>query len=137
VILNFSRVLESSSSAFFFPLTFPHLTFPPFSTPSTTTAAAELMQASRGAVKVTIISADALKKKQLETIQAGIMSMVGAGKSVSDQAGLFPVCTSSAQLLLRFRCVRFRTMGLCQHDRPTCLTFFFLKCTNAPRRWTS
>jgi F0F1-type ATP synthase delta subunit len=41
------------------------------------------MQASRGAVKVTIISADALKKKQLETIQAGIMSMVGAGKSVS------------------------------------------------------
>lgn len=44
----------------------------------------ELMQASRGAVKVTIISAEALKKKQLDTIQAGIVSMVGAGKTVSD-----------------------------------------------------
>ena len=40
------------------------------------------MQASRGAVKVTIISAEALKKKQLDTIQAGIVSMVGAGKTV-------------------------------------------------------
>jgi hypothetical protein len=48
------------------------------------------MQASRGAVKVTIISADALKKKQLETIQAGIMSMVGAGKSVSSQRAFCP-----------------------------------------------
>ena len=44
---------------------------------------AELMQASRGAVKVTIISAEALKKKQLETIQSGIVAMVGAGKTVS------------------------------------------------------
>eukprot|EP00428_Durinskia_dybowskii_P062611 CAMPEP_0170389876 /NCGR_PEP_ID=MMETSP0117_2-20130122/18846_1 /TAXON_ID=400756 /ORGANISM="Durinskia baltica, Strain CSIRO CS-38" /LENGTH=207 /DNA_ID=CAMNT_0010645883 /DNA_START=55 /DNA_END=678 /DNA_ORIENTATION=+ len=42
----------------------------------------ELMQASRGAVKVTIISAEALKKKQLETIQSGIVAMVGAGKTV-------------------------------------------------------
>jgi F0F1-type ATP synthase delta subunit len=45
--------------------------------------AAELMQASRGAVKVTIISAEALKKKQLEAVQAGVMSFIGAGKSVS------------------------------------------------------
>jgi F0F1-type ATP synthase delta subunit len=41
------------------------------------------MQASRGAVKVTIISAEALKKKQLEAVQAGVMSFIGAGKSVS------------------------------------------------------
>lgn len=33
-------------------------------------------------VQVTIISAEALKKKQLDTIQAGIVSMVGAGKTV-------------------------------------------------------
>ncbi len=43
---------------------------------------AEIMQASRGAVKVTIISAEALKKKQLDAIQAGILNLVGAGKSV-------------------------------------------------------
>lgn len=43
----------------------------------------ELMQASRGATKVTIISAEALKKKQLETIQQAIVTYVGAGKSVS------------------------------------------------------
>ena len=40
------------------------------------------MAAARGAVKVTIISAEALQKKQLASIQAGIMSMVGAGKTV-------------------------------------------------------
>lgn len=40
------------------------------------------MQASRGAVKVTIISAEVLKKKQLDAIQAGILNLVGAGKSV-------------------------------------------------------
>ena len=42
----------------------------------------ELMQASRGAVKVTIISAESLKKKQLDTIQSGIMNMIGASTSV-------------------------------------------------------
>lgn len=42
------------------------------------------MQASRGAVKVTIISAEALKKKQLEAVQAGVLSLIGgSGKSVS------------------------------------------------------
>jgi hypothetical protein len=43
---------------------------------------AEIMQAARGAVKVTIISAEVLKKKQLDAIQAGITTLVGAGKSV-------------------------------------------------------
>ena len=40
------------------------------------------MQAARGSVKVTIISAEVLKKKQLESIQAGITAMVGSGKTV-------------------------------------------------------
>lgn len=41
------------------------------------------MQASRGAVKVTIISAEALKKKQVETIQEAVMKIIGSGKPVS------------------------------------------------------
>jgi F-type H+-transporting ATPase subunit O len=41
----------------------------------------ELMQESRGAVKVTIISAETLKKKQLDDIQKGVMSIVGGGAS--------------------------------------------------------
>lgn len=40
------------------------------------------MAAARGAVKVTIISAETLQKKQLASIQAGIIAMVGAGKTV-------------------------------------------------------
>jgi F0F1-type ATP synthase delta subunit len=42
----------------------------------------EIMQAARGTVEVTIISAEVLKKKQLEAITAGVMGMVGSGKSV-------------------------------------------------------
>ena len=41
------------------------------------------MQASRGAVDVTIISAEALKKKQVETIQQAVLKFVGDSKSVS------------------------------------------------------
>lgn len=44
------------------------------------------MAADRGSVKVTIISSDALKKKQLDTIQAGIISIVGAGKTIDIEA---------------------------------------------------
>jgi len=40
------------------------------------------MAAARGAVKVTIISAEVLQKKQLAAIQAGILNMVGTGKTV-------------------------------------------------------
>lgn len=43
------------------------------------------MQAARGAVDVTVIACEPLKKKQLEAIQAAIVSQVGAGKSVSTQ----------------------------------------------------
>eukprot|EP01038_Epipyxis_sp_PR26KG_P009902 gene9902-13322_t len=41
----------------------------------------ELMNASRGAIKVTIISAESLKKKHLDQIEAGVMKLVGEGKS--------------------------------------------------------
>lgn len=43
----------------------------------------EIMQASRGAVKITIISAEALSKKHLEKVQASLTAFVGAGKPVS------------------------------------------------------
>jgi F-type H+-transporting ATPase subunit O len=43
----------------------------------------ELMQAARGSVDVTIISAETLKKKQLDAITSGVMSMVGSGKQVN------------------------------------------------------
>jgi hypothetical protein len=54
----------------------------------------ELMQASRGAVKVTIVTAEALKKKQLETIQQAVQDFVGAGKVVSAPA--LRLCVPSA-----------------------------------------
>lgn len=41
------------------------------------TAYGELMQASRGAVQVTIITSEALKKKQLEAIQQAVGIFVG------------------------------------------------------------
>lgn len=41
------------------------------------------MQAARGTVEVTIISAETLKKKQLDAITSGVMSMVGTGKTVN------------------------------------------------------
>eukprot|EP01034_Spumella_vulgaris_P023946 gene23946-30230_t len=42
----------------------------------------EIMQASRGTVRVTIIAAEELKKKQLEAIQAGVMNFIEAGQTV-------------------------------------------------------
>jgi F0F1-type ATP synthase delta subunit len=41
------------------------------------------METSRGVVKVTITSAEPLKKKTLESIQSAVVSMAGAGKTVS------------------------------------------------------
>lgn len=42
----------------------------------------ELMEASRGSVKATIISAEALNKGQSKDVQAAVMSMIGKGKNV-------------------------------------------------------
>jgi F-type H+-transporting ATPase subunit O len=42
----------------------------------------ELMEASRGSVKATIISAEALKKGQAKDIEAAVMNMIGKGKKV-------------------------------------------------------
>lgn len=42
----------------------------------------EMMQAGRGATKVTIISADALDKKQLATVQKSVLSMIGGKGAV-------------------------------------------------------
>lgn len=41
-----------------------------------------MIAAARGSVKVTIISAEVLKKKQLEAIQSGIVAIIGEGKSI-------------------------------------------------------
>ena len=42
----------------------------------------ELMEASRGSVKATIISADPLKKSQAKEVEAAVMNMIGKGKKV-------------------------------------------------------
>lgn len=42
----------------------------------------ELMEASRGSVKATIISAEALKKNQAKDIEKAVMGMIGKGKKV-------------------------------------------------------
>lgn len=46
----------------------------------------DLMETSRGVVKVVITSAEPLKKKQLESIQAAITAMAGPGKQIDIQA---------------------------------------------------
>ena len=65
------------------------------------------MQASRGAVKVTIISAEALKKKQLDAIQAGVMTMVGAGKSVSAKFSSFTNAVYLEHSNAQYECIFF------------------------------
>lgn len=51
--------------------------------PKVISAFEEIMQAARGTVEVTIISAETLKEKELATITKGIMSMVAKGKTVN------------------------------------------------------
>jgi hypothetical protein len=60
------------------------------------------MQASRGAIKVTIISAEALKKKQLDTIQAGVMNFVAPGQTVSLENGCLFQFENTGCFLFRF-----------------------------------
>jgi F-type H+-transporting ATPase subunit O len=58
------------------------------------------MQASRGAVDVTIISAEALKKKQVETIQAAVLKFVGTGKAVDVKLQVVPSILGGLQVLV-------------------------------------
>lgn len=51
--------------------------------PKVISAFEELMLAARGTVEVTIISAESLEKKQLDTITKGVIGMVGKGKTVN------------------------------------------------------
>ena len=44
----------------------------------------DLMETSRGIVKVVITSAEPLKKKSLDSVQAAVLTMVGTGKQVSE-----------------------------------------------------
>lgn len=60
----------------------------------------EIMQAARGAVDVTIISAETLKKKQLDTITKGIMGMVEQGKSVNLTNKVDPSILGGLQVMI-------------------------------------
>jgi F-type H+-transporting ATPase subunit O len=60
----------------------------------------DLMQASRGAVDVTIISAESLKKKQVETIQQAVMKFVGSGKAVDVKLHVEPSILGGLQILV-------------------------------------
>ncbi len=55
------------------------------------------METSRGIVKVVITSAEPLKKKSLDSVQAAVLSMVGAGKQV--RAFLRDACRRSCHYL--------------------------------------
>jgi F-type H+-transporting ATPase subunit O len=60
----------------------------------------ELMAAARGAVDVTIISAEPLKKNHLEAIQKAINSIVGAKKSVNMSQEVDPSILGGLQVLI-------------------------------------
>jgi len=60
----------------------------------------ELIAAARGSVKVTIISAETLKKKQLETIQAGVVAIIGAGKSIDVETKVDATLLGGLQVLV-------------------------------------
>eukprot|EP00286_Rhodomonas_abbreviata_P014347 CAMPEP_0181324500 /NCGR_PEP_ID=MMETSP1101-20121128/20395_1 /TAXON_ID=46948 /ORGANISM="Rhodomonas abbreviata, Strain Caron Lab Isolate" /LENGTH=212 /DNA_ID=CAMNT_0023432685 /DNA_START=46 /DNA_END=684 /DNA_ORIENTATION=- len=60
----------------------------------------ELMAAARGAVKVTIISAEALGKKQLGAVEAGVVAMVGKGKPVDVTTEVDPSILGGLQVMV-------------------------------------
>ncbi len=60
----------------------------------------ELLQASRGAVSVTVISAEALKKEQVKTIQAAVVKTVGEGKTVDIKLQVEPSILGGLQVLI-------------------------------------
>lgn len=58
------------------------------------------MQASRGNVEVTIISAEPLKKKQVETIQGSLASFIGNAKQVDVKLQVTPSILGGLQILV-------------------------------------
>eukprot|EP01033_Poteriospumella_lacustris_P012056 gene12056-8612_t len=60
----------------------------------------ELMQAKRGVVNITIISAEQLKKPQLESVQQAVAKYVGAGKKVEISTKVNPAILSGLQVLI-------------------------------------
>eukprot|EP00349_Pseudokeronopsis_sp_Brazil_P002049 CAMPEP_0202962572 /NCGR_PEP_ID=MMETSP1396-20130829/6683_1 /ASSEMBLY_ACC=CAM_ASM_000872 /TAXON_ID= /ORGANISM="Pseudokeronopsis sp., Strain Brazil" /LENGTH=171 /DNA_ID=CAMNT_0049683263 /DNA_START=155 /DNA_END=670 /DNA_ORIENTATION=- len=60
----------------------------------------ELMAASRGVISVTIISAEELKKKQLETIQLAVAKYLPAGKKVEIDTKVNPGILAGLQVLI-------------------------------------
>lgn len=58
------------------------------------------MQANRGIINVTIISAEELKKKQLESVQQAVGKFVGAGKKVEINTKVNPAILSGLQVLI-------------------------------------
>ncbi|KAJ1441179.1 OSCP/delta subunit of ATPase [Ochromonadaceae sp. CCMP2298] len=60
----------------------------------------ELMAAARGAVKVTIISAEPLTKKQLDTLQAGVAGMVAKGQTVDLTTQVEPSILGGLQVMV-------------------------------------
>lgn len=60
----------------------------------------ELMEASRGSTKVTVTSAEPLKKKSLETIQTAVQNMVGKGVKVTIDVKEDPAILGGLQILI-------------------------------------
>lgn len=60
----------------------------------------DLMETSRGVVKVVITSAEPLKKKSLDTIQAAVLAMAGQGKQVDIQTKEDPSILGGLQILV-------------------------------------
>jgi F-type H+-transporting ATPase subunit O len=58
------------------------------------------MQAKRGVVNITIISAEQLKKPQLESVQQAVAKYVGAGKKVEISTKVNPAILSGLQVLI-------------------------------------
>ncbi len=60
----------------------------------------ELMEASRGAIKVVVTSAEALPKKKQETITNAVMSMVGKNAKVTMEMKQDPAILGGLQVLI-------------------------------------
>jgi F-type H+-transporting ATPase subunit O len=60
----------------------------------------ELIAAAKGVVPVTIISAEALKKKSVDTLQTAVLGVVGAGKTVDISYKVDPSILGGLQVLV-------------------------------------